>query len=154
MLCFMYSSRFWLGQPSFELIPDGNAADVVVFPRLASNFALCSDLALTLGGRLKFAEMVSGRMADVLSNLYMGCVRRVSRGREFDCTLVKTHLAISSCRCDIPVFSAGQKWLLMCTLQLCEFVVLQDTLPVRLGDCPGFGHGQHSVRYAGNSKLE
>jgi hypothetical protein len=45
-----------------------------LFCRLASNFALCSDLALTLGGRLKFAEMVSGRMADVLSNLFMGYV--------------------------------------------------------------------------------
>ena len=29
---------------------------------LASNFALCSDLSLVLGDRLKFEEMVSGRL--------------------------------------------------------------------------------------------
>lgn len=40
--------------------------------RLACNFAVCSDLALTMGGRLKSAEFISGRFADVLSNLYLG----------------------------------------------------------------------------------
>lgn len=40
--------------------------------RIAANFALCSDLAMTMGGQLKFAEFTSGRFADVLSNLYLG----------------------------------------------------------------------------------
>ena len=40
--------------------------------RLAANFALCADVSLTLGGQIKFAEALSGRYADVLSNLYLG----------------------------------------------------------------------------------
>jgi len=40
--------------------------------RLSSNFAVCADLALVLGGRLKFEEMLSGRFADALSTLYLG----------------------------------------------------------------------------------
>jgi hypothetical protein len=40
--------------------------------RLASNFAVSSDLALVLGGRLKFEEMLSGRFADSLGTLYLG----------------------------------------------------------------------------------
>jgi acyl-CoA dehydrogenase len=40
--------------------------------KLSANFALCSDFALVLGGKLKFAEFTSGRFADVLSNLYLG----------------------------------------------------------------------------------
>ena len=40
--------------------------------RLSANFALSSDLALVLGGRLKFEEMLSGRFADAFGTLYMG----------------------------------------------------------------------------------
>ncbi len=40
--------------------------------RLASNFAISSDLVLLLGKRFKTAEMLSGRYADVLSNIYFG----------------------------------------------------------------------------------
>jgi len=40
--------------------------------KLSANFALCSDFALTMGGKLKAAEFTSGRFADVLSNLYLG----------------------------------------------------------------------------------
>ena len=40
--------------------------------RLASNFAVCADLALVLGGRLKFEEMLSGRFADAFGTLYLG----------------------------------------------------------------------------------
>jgi len=40
--------------------------------RLASNFAVSADLALVLGGRLKFEEMLSGRFADAFSTLYLG----------------------------------------------------------------------------------
>ena len=40
--------------------------------RLAANFAFCSDVGLTMGGGIKTAEFISGRYADILSNLYMG----------------------------------------------------------------------------------
>ena len=40
--------------------------------RLTANFAICSDLSLTLGGNLKSAEFISGRFADILSNIYLG----------------------------------------------------------------------------------
>jgi acyl-CoA dehydrogenase len=40
--------------------------------KLASNFALCADLSLTLGGRIKFEEMLSGRYADAFGTLYLG----------------------------------------------------------------------------------
>lgn len=42
------------------------------FSRLASNFALCADMSLSIGGKLKFSEMVSGRFADIFSSLYLG----------------------------------------------------------------------------------
>lgn len=37
-----------------------------------SNFAIFADFSLLLGGKLKFAEMVSGRFADLFSNIYLG----------------------------------------------------------------------------------
>lgn len=40
--------------------------------RLAANFAVCTDLTLVLGGKLKFEEMVSGRCADAIGTLYLG----------------------------------------------------------------------------------
>jgi len=40
--------------------------------RLATNFALMADMSLVLGGRIKFAEMISGRFADAFSALYLG----------------------------------------------------------------------------------
>ena len=40
--------------------------------RLSANFAVCADLALVLGGRLKFEEMLSGRFADAFSTIYLG----------------------------------------------------------------------------------
>ena len=40
--------------------------------RLSANFALSADLALALGGRLKFEEMLSGRFADAFGTLYLG----------------------------------------------------------------------------------
>lgn len=42
------------------------------FSRLAANFAVCSDIALILGGRLKVEEMLSGRFADAFGTLYLG----------------------------------------------------------------------------------
>lgn len=40
--------------------------------KCAANFALCSDMALVLGGRLKFEEMLSGRFADAFGSIYLG----------------------------------------------------------------------------------
>lgn len=40
--------------------------------KLAKNFAMSADLSLVLGGKLKFAEMISGRFADVFSSLFLG----------------------------------------------------------------------------------
>lgn len=40
--------------------------------RLSANFAVSADLALVLGGRLKFEEMLSGRFSDALGTLYLG----------------------------------------------------------------------------------
>jgi len=40
--------------------------------RLSAQFAAMSNLCLTLGGALKREEMVSGRMADALSTIYLG----------------------------------------------------------------------------------
>jgi len=40
--------------------------------RLSAAFALCADVSLLMGGKIKFAEMLSGRYADVMSNLYLG----------------------------------------------------------------------------------
>jgi len=40
--------------------------------RLSNNFALTADLCFTLGGRLKFEELLMGRLADALGAIYLG----------------------------------------------------------------------------------
>lgn len=40
--------------------------------KISRNFAASADIALVLGGKLKFAEMISGRFADVFSSIYLG----------------------------------------------------------------------------------
>jgi len=40
--------------------------------RLCANFALTSDLCFTLGGRLKFEELLMGRLADALGAIFLG----------------------------------------------------------------------------------
>merc|ERR1711874_216739 len=40
--------------------------------RLSNNFALTVDLCFTLGGRLKFEELLMGRLADALGAIYLG----------------------------------------------------------------------------------
>ena len=40
--------------------------------RVVSNFALTSNIALLMGGKIKTNEYISGRYADILSNIYMG----------------------------------------------------------------------------------
>merc|ERR1712216_404700 len=58
-----------------QVVPKGNDISgyyEAQLGRLASNFAFCADVGLTMGGGIKTAEFISGRYADVLSNLYMG----------------------------------------------------------------------------------
>jgi len=40
--------------------------------RLSANFALSADLCFTLGGRLKFEELLMGRLSDALGAIYLG----------------------------------------------------------------------------------
>jgi len=40
--------------------------------RLSSNFAFTADLCFTLGGKLKFEELLMGRMADTLGAIFLG----------------------------------------------------------------------------------
>ena len=54
-----------------------NGDDLLVFHekqllRLSNNFALTADLCFTLGGRLKFEELLMGRLADALGAIYLG----------------------------------------------------------------------------------
>lgn len=54
--------------------------------RLSNNFALTSDLCFTLGGRLKFEELLMGRLADALGAIYLGyaTLHHYSRRRGVD----------------------------------------------------------------------
>jgi hypothetical protein len=54
--------------------------------RLCANFAISADLALVLGGRLKFEEMLSGRFADAFSTLYLGysCMWHYQHNRDVE----------------------------------------------------------------------
>eukprot|EP00633_Aureoumbra_lagunensis_P000629 CAMPEP_0197286356 /NCGR_PEP_ID=MMETSP0890-20130614/1784_1 /TAXON_ID=44058 ORGANISM="Aureoumbra lagunensis, Strain CCMP1510" /NCGR_SAMPLE_ID=MMETSP0890 /ASSEMBLY_ACC=CAM_ASM_000533 /LENGTH=768 /DNA_ID=CAMNT_0042754623 /DNA_START=167 /DNA_END=2473 /DNA_ORIENTATION=- len=55
-----------------------NSADAFIhyheqrLSRLAANFAFAADMALLLGGRLKFEEMFMGRLADALGATFLG----------------------------------------------------------------------------------
>lgn len=40
--------------------------------RLSANFALTADLCFTLGGKLKFEELLMGRLADALGGIFLG----------------------------------------------------------------------------------
>ena len=40
--------------------------------RLSANFAFASDLALLLGGRLKFEELLMGRLSDAMGAIFLG----------------------------------------------------------------------------------
>jgi acyl-CoA dehydrogenase len=67
---------FWLGATNARLsFPPGEKETRIYYrqlTRLSAAFALVSDVALvTLGGRLKRKERLSGRFADVLSNMYL-----------------------------------------------------------------------------------
>ena len=40
--------------------------------RLSANFAITADLCFTLGGKLKFEELLMGRLADAMGAIYLG----------------------------------------------------------------------------------
>jgi len=40
--------------------------------RLSANFAFAADISLTLGGRLKFEELLMGRLADAMGSIFLG----------------------------------------------------------------------------------
>lgn len=69
------SNQIWLLWPS-QLPPHpplfSSFFNTAQLGRLSSNFALSADLALVLGGRLKYEEMLSGRFADAFGTLYLG----------------------------------------------------------------------------------
>lgn len=54
--------------------------------RLSANFALTADLCFTLGGRLKFEELLMGRLADALGSIFLGyaVLHHYSRRRGVD----------------------------------------------------------------------
>ena len=54
--------------------------------RLSANFALTADLCFTLGGRLKFEELLMGRLSDALGAIFLGysTLHHYSRRRGID----------------------------------------------------------------------
>merc|ERR1711935_724301 len=54
--------------------------------RLSANFALTADLCFTLGGRLKFEELLMGRLADAMGAIFLGysTLHHFSRNRGVD----------------------------------------------------------------------
>ena len=49
--------------------------------RLSANFAFSADLALLLGGRLKFEELLMGRLADAMGAIFLGHAEMHPRSR-------------------------------------------------------------------------
>jgi len=51
--------------------------------RLSANFAFSADLALLLGGRLKFEELMMGRLADAMGAIFLGysCLHHFERNK-------------------------------------------------------------------------
>jgi hypothetical protein len=54
--------------------------------RLSANFAYTADLALLLGGRLKFEELLMGRLSDAMGAIFLGysTLHHFSRNRNID----------------------------------------------------------------------
>ena len=50
--------------------------------RLSANFALTADLCFTLGGRLKFEELLMGRLSDALGAIFLGYATLHHYGRQ------------------------------------------------------------------------
>jgi len=67
-------ARSIVRQPIAAITPKSNIETYysTQLERMSAHFALCADFSLTMGGQIKFAEMISGRYADVLSNIYLG----------------------------------------------------------------------------------
>ncbi|MGR9088819.1 MAG: acyl-CoA dehydrogenase [Gammaproteobacteria bacterium] len=95
-----FAAGFWLGltDARFAAVPgDGDTRPYYrKIARLSTAFALTADYALlTLGGSLKRKERISGRFADVLSNLYL-------------CSCVLKHYQDQGChREDLPLLHWG-----------------------------------------------
>ncbi|WP_418316809.1 acyl-CoA dehydrogenase [Piscinibacter sakaiensis] len=71
--------RGLFGAPVIGQVPDELRAEAAGIARLSAQFALTADLAMgLLGGRLKRMELLSARLGDVLSALYLaaGCLWR------------------------------------------------------------------------------
>ena len=95
--------------------------------RLASNFAICTDLGLILGGRLKVEEMVSGRYADAFGTLYLGyaCLwyyKQHSNVKGIDTVfelamesiLKENQTALLELSANFPIYSIGSLMKLIC----------------------------------------
>jgi hypothetical protein len=54
--------------------------------RLSANFALTADLCFTLGGRLKFEELLMGRLSDAMGAIFLGysTLHHFARNREVE----------------------------------------------------------------------
>ncbi|MGR9072591.1 MAG: acyl-CoA dehydrogenase [Gammaproteobacteria bacterium] len=95
-----FAAGFWLGltDARFAAVPgDGDTRSYYrKIARLSVAFALTADYALlTLGGSLKRKERISGRFADVLSNLYL-------------CSCVLKHYQDQGCHSeDLPLLHWG-----------------------------------------------
>ena len=101
---------FWLGLTGARLLLPPGAPQTRHYyqqlTRMSSAFALCSDCAmLVLGGTLKRREKLSGRLADVLSQMYLVSAmlkRFEDQGRQV------TDLPLLRWSCDEALFSLQQ----------------------------------------------
>jgi len=60
--------------PLLGNVPQGFEREARTITRLAANFAFTTDVCMgTLGGKIKRLELLSARLGDVLSHLYMAC---------------------------------------------------------------------------------
>jgi acyl-CoA dehydrogenase len=118
------AAGFWLGVSNALFIDVPGDRDTEPYfrriARFSAAFALAADFALlTLGGSLKRKERISGRFADVLSNLYLcSCV-------------LKNYRDQGSPKDDLPLLH----WACQHTLHSAQQSLLDvlDTLPMRFG---------------------
>ena len=96
--------------------------------RLSANFAVSADLALVLGGRLKFEEMLSGRFADAFGTLYLGyaCCWYYSLNRKvegidevfelaMENLLLQNQTALNHLSSNFPIAGIGPLMKVICT---------------------------------------
>lgn len=82
--------------------------------RLSNNFALTADLCFTLGGRLKFEELLMGRLADALGAIYLGyaTLHHYHRRRGIDGLEALTEHAMLRLECEAQdaLYSASENF--------------------------------------------